>query len=152
LPQQHQLPIAMHRQAGCGACLRFGGSKVRQEAGAISRWKSGPGKVQQAAWKRVLREPTATPATKRTRLLHGVCVIEPRNRLLAGAEIVFAIDRNMGNAVKQGAARPAGVEEHITCKKERVLFLYGRPLHDLSERSIARNPSFWRNNYFGNQQ
>ena len=26
------------------------------EAGAISRWKSGPGKAQQAAWKRVLRE------------------------------------------------------------------------------------------------
>jgi hypothetical protein len=34
----------------------FGKSKVRQEAGAISRWKSGPGKAQQAAWKRVLRE------------------------------------------------------------------------------------------------
>jgi hypothetical protein len=36
--------------------VRFGGTKVRQEAGAISRWKSGPGKAQQAAWKRVLRE------------------------------------------------------------------------------------------------
>ena len=34
----------------------FGGAKVRQEAGAISRWKSGPGKAQQATWKRVLRE------------------------------------------------------------------------------------------------
>jgi hypothetical protein len=49
----------------------FGKSKVRQEAGAISRWKSGPGKAQQAAWKRVLRAPT--PAAKRTQLLHGVC-------------------------------------------------------------------------------
>jgi two-component sensor histidine kinase len=46
---------------------------VRQEAGAISRWKSGSGKAQQATWKRVLREPTATPAAKRTQLLHGVC-------------------------------------------------------------------------------
>jgi hypothetical protein len=34
----------------------FGGTKVRQEAGAISRWKSGPGKAERAAWKRVLRE------------------------------------------------------------------------------------------------
>ena len=34
----------------------FGGAKVRQEAGAISRWKSGPGKAQQVTWKRVLRE------------------------------------------------------------------------------------------------
>ena len=45
------------------------------------------------------------------------CVIEPRNRLLAGAEIVFVIERNRGNAVMRGAARPAGVEEPITCKR-----------------------------------
>jgi len=31
-------------------------NEVRQEAGAICRWKSDPGKAQQAAWKRVLRE------------------------------------------------------------------------------------------------
>jgi len=37
-------------------CHYFGETNVRQEAGAISRWKSGPGKAQQAAWKRVLRE------------------------------------------------------------------------------------------------
>ena len=44
-------------------------------------------------------------------------VIEPRNRLLAGAEIVFVIERNRGNAAMRGAVRPAGVEEHITCKR-----------------------------------
>ena len=44
-------------------------------------------------------------------------MIEPRNRLLAGAEIVFVIERNRGNAVMRGAARHAGVEEHITCER-----------------------------------
>ena len=44
-------------------------------------------------------------------------MIEPRNRLLAGAEIVFVIERNTSNAAMRGAARPAGVEEHITCKR-----------------------------------
>ena len=39
-----------------GARRIVGERNVRQEAGAISRWKSGPGKAQQAAWKRVLRE------------------------------------------------------------------------------------------------
>jgi hypothetical protein len=43
------------------------------EAGAISRCESGPGKAQQAAWKRVLREAAATPNTKRTQRLRGVC-------------------------------------------------------------------------------
>jgi len=30
-------------------------------------------KAEQAAWKRVLHEPTVTPATKRTQRLRGVC-------------------------------------------------------------------------------
>jgi len=52
LCRQHQLAIV-----GQAVELpRLRGSKVRQEAGAISRWKSGPGKAEQAAWKRVLRE------------------------------------------------------------------------------------------------
>ena len=50
--------------------MREGASK----AGAISRCKSGPGKAQQAAWKRVLREAAATPNTKRTQRLRGVGV------------------------------------------------------------------------------
>ena len=57
---------------------------------------------------------------RRPRSVHSCCmgcVIEPRNRLLAGAEIVFVIERNRGNAVMRGAARPAGVEEPITCKR-----------------------------------
>jgi hypothetical protein len=37
-----------------------------KQAGAIGRWKSDPGKAEQATWKQVLREPTVTPATKRT--------------------------------------------------------------------------------------
>jgi hypothetical protein len=37
-----------------------------KQADAIGRCKSDSGKAEQAAWKRVLREPTATPATKRT--------------------------------------------------------------------------------------
>ena len=48
--------------------MREGASK----AGAISRCKSGPGKAQQAAWKRVLREAAATSNTKRTQRLRGV--------------------------------------------------------------------------------
>jgi hypothetical protein len=42
------------------------------EAGAISRCKSGPGKDQQSAWKRVLREAAAMPNTKRTQRVPGV--------------------------------------------------------------------------------
>ena len=48
-------------------------SEGASEAGAISRCKSGPGKAQQAAWKRVLREAAAMPNTKRTQRLRGVC-------------------------------------------------------------------------------
>jgi len=36
----------------------MGGAK---KAGAISRWKSDPGKAEQAAWKQVLPEAAATP-------------------------------------------------------------------------------------------
>jgi hypothetical protein len=57
---------------------------------------------------------------RRPRSVHSCCmgcVIEPRNRLLAGAEIIFVIERNTSNAAMRGAARPAGVEEHITCKR-----------------------------------
>jgi len=42
------------------------------KAGAISRCKSGSGKAQQAAWKRVLREAAVTPNTKRTQRVRGV--------------------------------------------------------------------------------
>jgi hypothetical protein len=42
------------------------------EAGAISRCKSGPGKDEQSAWKRVLREAAAMPNTKRTQPVRGV--------------------------------------------------------------------------------
>ena len=43
-----------------------------RQAGVISRCKSGPGKAQQAAWKRVLREAAVTPNTKRTQRVRGV--------------------------------------------------------------------------------
>jgi hypothetical protein len=39
----------------------------------FSRCKSGTGRAQQAAWKRVLREAAAMPNTKRTQRLRGVC-------------------------------------------------------------------------------
>ena len=52
---------------------RVGQREGASEAGAISRCKSGPGKAQQAAWKRVLREAAAMPNTKRTQRLRGVC-------------------------------------------------------------------------------
>ena len=47
-------------------------AKAPGKAGAISRCKSGPGKAEQAAWKRVLREAAVTPNTKRTQRLRGV--------------------------------------------------------------------------------
>jgi hypothetical protein len=37
-----------------------------------SRCKSGPGKDEQSAWKRVLREAAAMPNTKRTQRVRGV--------------------------------------------------------------------------------
>ena len=37
-----------------------------------SRCKTGPGKAELAAWKRVLREAAATPNTKHTQRLRGV--------------------------------------------------------------------------------
>jgi hypothetical protein len=42
------------------------------------------------------------------------CVIEPRNTLIAGAEAVFAAERNMNGTVMRGAIHPVGVGEHIT--------------------------------------
>ena len=47
-------------------------SEGARQAGVISRCKSGPGKAQQTAWKRVLREAAVTPNTKRTQRLRGV--------------------------------------------------------------------------------
>ena len=43
-----------------------------KKAGAFSRCKSGPGKAERAAWKRVLREAAVTPNTKRTQRVRGV--------------------------------------------------------------------------------
>src|SRR5262249_24302418 len=56
-----------------------------------------------------------TAATKRTQRLHGVS-IEPRNVYIAGAETGQKVERNMCNAARARRRRPAGVEEHITCK------------------------------------
>ena len=78
-------------------------AKLARSAGA----SFGPGKAQQAAWKRVLREAAAT----RTRSVHSGCVgygNEPRNDQLAGTEIVFMIERDMCNAVMRGIVVPPG--------------------------------------------
>src|SRR4029077_17851993 len=45
------------------------------------------------------------------------CLIEPRNIYAAGAEAVSKVERNMCNAVNARCCHPAGVEEHITCKR-----------------------------------
>ena len=42
---------------------------------------------------------------------------EPRNIYAAGAEAVSKVERNMCNAVNARRCHPAGVEEHITCKR-----------------------------------
>jgi hypothetical protein len=39
----------------------------------IGRRKSYPGKAEQMAWKRVLRELVVTPATNRAQRLRGLC-------------------------------------------------------------------------------
>ena len=44
---------------------------------------------------------------------------------VAGAEAVETVERNMGDAVTRGVVRPAGVREHITCK--RIASEPGRP-------------------------
>jgi hypothetical protein len=49
---------------------------------------------------------------RRPRSVHSGCVgcvIEPRNGLIAGAETVEMVERNMDTAVKRGRAHPAGV-------------------------------------------
>jgi hypothetical protein len=55
-------------------------------------------------------------ATKRTQRLRGVC-IEPRNGLIAGAEIVSMVERNMDGTDTRGGGHPAGVVDHITRKR-----------------------------------
>src|SRR5215472_4132016 len=60
------------------------------------------------------------------------CAIEPRNWVAAGAEAVGKVERNTGDAVMRGVARPAGVGEHITCKGSR------RNLGDLVSPAIAK--------------
>src|SRR6266566_5934961 len=48
---------------------------------------------------------------RRTRSVHSGCVgcgSEPRNDLLAGAETVFIVERNMSNAVMRGIVVPPG--------------------------------------------
>jgi len=55
----------------------------------------------------VLREPAVTTATKRTQQLHGVS-IEPRNKQVAGAEIVEVVESNMSGAVMRGAVALPG--------------------------------------------
>src|SRR5215813_602598 len=86
-----------------------------KKAGAIGRCKSDPGKAEQAAWKRVLREPTATPATKRTQRVRGVCD--------RATKWVYRRGRDRRRSRMQHEqcrharhCRPAGVEEHITRK------------------------------------
>jgi hypothetical protein len=58
-----------HPYRDCVARMSEGVSK----ADAVSRCKSDPGKAEQAAWRRVLREAATMPNTKRTQLLRGVC-------------------------------------------------------------------------------
>src|SRR5215510_5441115 len=62
------------------------------------------------------REPAVTTATKRTQRLHGVSN-EPRNGQVAGAETV-GLGRTQHERCRYARhRRPAGVEEHITCKR-----------------------------------
>jgi hypothetical protein len=58
---------------GAGSNPRPYRDEGARQAGAIGWWKSSAGKAQQATWRRVLREAAATPNTKRTQLLRGVC-------------------------------------------------------------------------------
>jgi hypothetical protein len=80
---------------------------TRGEAGAIRRCESGPGRDQQSAWKRVLREAAAMPNTKRTQRVRG-CGSGPRNDELAEAETVLIVERNMCNADRRGIVVPPG--------------------------------------------
>ena len=82
--------------------MREGASK----AGAISRCKSGPGKVVAGRL-----EASVAWRQRRTRSLHSGCVgcgSEPRNDLIAGAETVFMVERYMCDAVMRGIVVPLG--------------------------------------------
>ena len=60
------------------------------------------------------------PNTKRTQRLRGVCDGAPKYSSRWGRRLSFAAERHMGRTVMRGTVHPAGVEEHITRKKDRV--------------------------------
>ena len=91
---QHHRPIVMLHQAGCRACPRLAEQRCAKQSWrdqpVALRPRSGPAVRLEASVARVRRQ-------RRPRSVHSGrmgCVIEPRNRLLAGAEIVFVIERN----------------------------------------------------------
>src|SRR5437764_15342544 len=93
---------------------RVGKGKAPSKAGAISRCKSGPGKAQQAAWKRVLREAAAMPNSKRTKRLRGVCDRAPKYPIGWGAEVVLCCRTPHGPYRYARYCLPAAVDEPIT--------------------------------------
>jgi undecaprenyl pyrophosphate phosphatase UppP len=83
----------------------------------------------------VLREAAATPNTKRTQRLRGVCVIEPRNDEIAGAE-----------AVTYGRAFSAAMQ---LAALAAVVSYFGADLRELAVNSItAAGRGNFRSPYF----
>jgi hypothetical protein len=77
--------------------MKEGASKLARSAGA-SPAQVGPSKPPGS-------ECCVRRRRRRTRSVHsgcGGCGSEPRNDLLAGAETVFMVERNMSNAVMRG--------------------------------------------------
>ena len=86
------------------------GDRMREGASQLARSAGGsPAQVR----------PSKLPGSEccvrrqrcRTRSVHSGCVgcgSEPRNDLLAGAETVFMVERNMNNAAMQGIVVPPG--------------------------------------------
>src|SRR3989442_1532075 len=93
--------------------------KLARSAGA------SPAQVrpQRAAWKRVLREPAATPAAKRTQRLRGGCDWAYRR-----GKIVSRVERNMSDAVLRGIAALPGSKSTSrakgSCRSRQVTMGY----------------------------
>src|ERR1700716_4099786 len=83
--------------------MKEGASQLARSAGA-SPAQGGPSKPPGG-------ECCVRRRRRRTRSVHSWCVgcgSEPRNDLLAGAETVFMVERNMCNAVMRGIVVPPG--------------------------------------------
>ena len=103
------LKIYLLRRVGQGSARKL--ARSAGESPAQVRRSEPPGS-----------ECCASRRQRRPRSVHSGCVgcvIEPRNDLIAGAEAVLCVERNMSNAVMRGIAAPPGSKSTSRAKGSR---------------------------------